>query len=52
MHIKIETFKAALLSIAIGVGLFIQAHPAQNTVTAETPALLTDQESHLPFHDA
>lgn len=41
---RVNALKTLALVIAIGVGHFLQTHPAQAGVIAETPALLTSQE--------
>ena len=41
---RITALKTLALVIAIGVGHFMQSHPAHASVTAETPALLINQE--------
>lgn len=40
---RVTALKTLALIIAIGVGHFLQTHPMEVAVTAETPALLTGQ---------
>lgn len=40
---RVNALKTFALIIAIGVGHFLQTHPVQAAVMAETPALLIDQ---------
>ncbi len=41
---RMTALKTCALVIAIGVGHFLQTHPAQAGVSLETPALQIDQE--------
>lgn len=41
---RVNALKTFALIVAIGVGHFLQSHPAQAAITSETPALLTGQE--------